>query len=517
MPQQPKGTGTFTGSDDDLIQDMTLYHDLVTPPPPDPGWWDRVNRGLISPDSFLNWATSGQMKSVEALEKSREETRLGESPEQAKQRVFQQGFRSSLARTASAASSPISLGTAFLAPVAKSAGVVGTIAKGLLGGEGVLYGIKGAGDVGEGIQEGYKTPGGSQKILAGGAQMLGTAPAVADIAHATRGIGRAILPQYFMKGEDAFIAALSPSAKKEGALIDKLRAAYKYNKNELVGAPIETPEQLKEYSLARRQATAQELNNELKRIAPQNVQINRFDLGDAIRKRVTPIISMRNPVEAKAIIDFSYRVEQQLFNNPIDIATADQWIAELNKRSIEYDNMSENQKLTRLANGDPILGEKALKHALQDQIEAKLSGYKDLKQRWGHWNEIVDQTQTKLDDIARKGTKVSYEQRKAAESLGTFAGSTLGVLHGGGVEGIAGGALGYIAGKFAAHQILNRLESPEGALQRGLEPGAGLYKPPSYFAQFGRLTQPVAAQQANNFQTDFETNRILNQMFGAPK
>ena len=179
--------------------------------------------------------------------------------------------------------------------------------------------------------------------------------------------------------------------------------------------------------------------------------------------------------------------------------------------------MSENQKLTRLANGDPILGEKALKHALQDQIEAKLSGYKDLKQRWGHWNEIVDQTQTKLDDIARKGTKVSYEQRKAAESLGTFAGSTLGVLHGGGVEGIAGGALGYIAGKFAAHQILNRLESPEGALQRGLEPGAGPYKPSSYFAQFGRLTQPVAAQQANNFQTDFETNRILNQMFGAPK
>jgi hypothetical protein len=181
-------------------------------------------------------------------------------------------------------------------------------------------------------------------------------------------------------------------------------------------------------------------------------------------------------------------------------------VQELNARSAAFDRMPEAQQRTRLAMGDPILAEKALKMVLQDQIEAKLSNYRDLKGRYGDWKEIQNQTQERIDDLDRKGGKASYVQRRALESLLSAGGAMFGFMHGGGAEGFAGGAGGYLLGRFGADQLLTRLEAPEHALKRGLQP-----TPPQRPLPFaGQVTQPVAAQQGDN-----DTDKILDQMFGA--
>lgn len=499
--------GTITITDKDIAtNNQPDVNWLTTPLPPSPTWWDRVNKGLISPDTFLRWATAGQVKSVADLEKERDKgpDQAGkETPGEAFSRTFHSGFTADLAKTASTLTSPVALGTAAVSQGAKLPGLIGKIARGTMTGAGLGYGAAGGVEAMEGAQEGYQTPGGSQKILGGLAQVAGSAPALAEAGRIGAGALAKIAPQLFAKGEGAFVAALAPPAKK----VPGLRDAYQNRAAELKTAPIQDLPDLYNYAEIKRVEAAQELTRELGRINPQATMIDRFTVSDAIRRRVTKSISLASPQEAKVMLDYAERVKQEFFQNPVDLGKAESLVQELNARSSKFDAMPEAQQRQRLAMGDPILAEKALKIELQNQIEAKLSNYRDLKRRYGDWKEIQDQTQNRIDDLERKGGKASYVQRRALESLLSAGGAITGFMHGGGMEGAGGGIGGYLLGRFAADQLLTRLEAPESALQRGIRPSPAQRPLPF----LGQVTQPVASQVGKD-----DTDTILNQMFGAP-
>ncbi len=349
-----------------------------------------------------------------------------------------------------------------------------------------------------------KTPEGAQKVLSGGAQVAGSAPAVAEVGRIGVGALAKVAPQLFAKGESAFVAALAPPAKK----VDGLRKAYRNRAGDLRTSPVKDLPELKEFADIKRNEVAQELNRELGRIAPQSTIIDQYAVASAIRQRVTKGISLGSPQEAKVMLDYAQRVQDDFFQHPVDIAKADALIIELNKRSTAFDNMTEVQQRQRLAQGDTILAEKALKIELQRQVEARLTNYNDLRRKWGDWNEISDQTQTRINDIDRKSGNVGYAQRRALESLLSAGGAAGGIFHGGGAEGVAGGIGGYLLGRFAADQILARLSTPENALMRGIRPST-----PRPLPFLGQVTQPISAGQGDSGNTD----QILDQMFGAPK
>src|SRR5882762_5404938 len=455
MPPQQNKNGTITITDDDVVQpDVSwLTAQESMPKPPDSTWWDRANKGLISPDRFLSWATGGQQKSVADLEKERDKPPdPKETSSQAYSRVFHQGFTADLAKTASGLTSRVAAATGALSQAAKLPGLAGKTARAILALQGVGYGIAGAGEAVKGAQEGYATPGGAQKILSGGAQIAGAAPAVAEMSRIAKGTLASVAPQLFAKGESAFVAALAPPAKKVGAL----RSAYQNRAADLRTSPVKDIPELVEFAEMKRNEVAQELNREMGRIAPQQTLIDHYAAADSIRKRVTKGISLGSPQEAKVMVDYAQRVQDEFFKNPLDLAKADALIIELNRRSSAFDAMNEVQQRQRLAQGDPILAEKALKIELIRQVEAKLTNYKDLRRKWGDWNEIADQAQFRANDIDRKAGNVNYGQRRALESLLSAGGASAGIFHGGGAEGLAGGIGGYLIGRFAADQILTK-------------------------------------------------------------
>jgi hypothetical protein len=505
MPPQDKGTITVT--DDDLVP---ASPPVSTPPSvmpsAGPGWWDRVSKGMVSPDTFIKWATGGHVTKVSDLEKESDVTpRSKEAPGEAYSRVFHSGFQADLAKTASSLTSPVAITTGAISQAAKLPGLAGKTARAILAMQGLGYGAAGGVEAMEGVQKGASTPEGMQKILSGSSQVVGAAPAVAEVGRIGRGALEKIAPQLFAKGEGAFVAALAPSKRDT----PKLREAYQNRAGDLKSAPVQDLGDLYTYAEIKRVEAAQELNRELGRINPHATIIDHYAVADAIRSRVTRSISLASPQEAKVMLDYAERVKQDFFNNPVDLAKAESLVQELNSRSAAFDRMPEAQQKTRLAMGDPILAEKALKIALQDQIEAKLTNYRDLKGRYGDWKEIQNQTQARIDDLERKGGKASYVQRRALESLLSATGLIAGAFHGGGGEGLIAGGGGYLLGRFGADQLLTRLEAPEHALQRGLRPAAP--QRPLPFA--GMIAQPVAAVQGGGEDTD----KILDQMFGAKR
>src|SRR4029077_19725152 len=219
--------------------------------------------------------------------------------------------------------------------------------------------------------------------------------AAAQAYRGGKGLINAIAPQFFARGESAFVAALAPAPK----LTPKLRDSYRVVGNDLRTAPVKDLPALEEYSSMKRHNAAQELTTELSRINPQATLIDRFAATDAIRNRVDWTIKTSSPKEAQVILDYAQRIQDEMFKNPVDLAKAEAIVQSLNRKSVKFDNLPERDQIFRLANGDPILGEKALKMALQDQIEAKLTGYRDLKRQYGAWKEIQDQTQTRVDKL----------------------------------------------------------------------------------------------------------------------
>jgi hypothetical protein len=423
------------------------------------------------------------------LEKTRDQppsVKKPETPGEAFSRTFHSGFTADLSKTASTLTSPVALGTAALSQAAKIPGAIGKIARSLMAAQGIGFGAAGGVEAMEGVKEGYKTPGGAQKILSGASQVAASAPAVAEAGRMGTGALAKVAPQLFAKGEGAFVAALAPTKNA----VPKLRAAYQRRAADLKSSPVKDLPGLHNYAEIKRVEAAQELNRELGRINPQATRIDSVWTGNEIRQRVTKSIEMASPAEARAVREYADRVQQEFIQHPIGLGDAESLVQELNARSASFDKLPPEAQRQALAEGNPILGEKALKEALQSQIEAKLSNYRDLKQRYGDWKEIQNQTQARIDDIERKGTTVSYAQRRALESLMSAGGLLLGSSHGGGFTGGGLGTIsGYLVGRFAADQILSRLSTPEHALNRGIRPSTPRPLP---FA--GQIAQPVAGR-----------------------
>src|SRR5215468_3733368 len=128
----PQDKGTITVTDEDVVMpggtpDISW---LTQKKPPDPAWWDRASKGLISPDKFLSWATDGQFKSVDDLEKFRNRPPdLKETPGEAFSRTFHSGVTADLARTASTLTSPVALTTSAIGQAARLKNALGATAR----------------------------------------------------------------------------------------------------------------------------------------------------------------------------------------------------------------------------------------------------------------------------------------------------------------------------------------------------------------------------------------------------
>lgn len=434
--------------------------------------WDVANKGLISPETLINSLAKiapsrQQQPNLQQLqEMSTAEPNLKEdiSPAMAGVRAGLAGTAADMAKTVSGFTSPLSVATGVLSKYAAASGAAGKIARSLLTLTGMGFGAKGVKDVGEGVDKGIMTPEGAQQALSGASMVAGAAPAVGQAGRFLRSATSTILPQLSASGEGAFVSALSPDRKAT----PRLRAAYRTIAPELEQAPVKSLDDLALYSEVQRNQIARDTESALKAVNPQATKVDAMRVGQNIRTMVTKAMELGSPKEAQAIKDYATRVEQEFAQRPIGLGDAETMVQNLNQRTSAFDKLPYADQQRMIADGAPIAGEKAFKNSLQDQIEAKLDGYKTLKARYGSWKEVQSQTQAKIDKMESQGGNVSYLQRRSLEGLMATGGTILGMKEGGGMGGVSGAAAGYLASRFIADQILNRISNPNAALQRGL-------------------------------------------------
>lgn len=463
-----------------------------SPPPEPPSMWDKANTGLVNPETILKLANlpgtvmnkiSGgrtpKPLTMADLLKAREGN-PATSPVKNALTTGIAGTDVDALNTASGFTSPVSLATLAAGPFTKGAGVVPKTLRTLMTALGLTYGAQGLSNTAEGIGKGITTPEGAQQTLGGLAQVAGSAPAAAEMGAVLKGAASHMVPQAFAEGENALVKVLNPDRKA----VPALRSAYQVAAPELANAPVKDLPDLENYASVKRTDAANRLKAELAKINPQAVRIDPNAVYLAIRKQITHPMFLASPTEAEAIGHYAENVKGFLANNPIDIAQAEQMSQQITSRTAAFDRMSPDAKRQASAQGDLTVGEKAFKQALQDQIEAKLSNYRDLKAQYGAWKEIQNQTNSQLDKLAKQNPNANWIQRRAIEGLFGAGGVLLGGQHG---EMIGGGAAGYLLGRLAADAYLNRLASPERMLQRAIKPQVSR---PIPFT--GQVVQPVA-------------------------
>jgi hypothetical protein len=448
--------------------------------------WDYVNKGLVTPNGVVQWATGGK-ESLKSLESERDRPpKLNESSSDSFSRVFHTGMMSDLSKTASSLTSPASLGVNAVAQMAKIPGAVGKAARALLAVQGVTYAGAGAKDVAEGLEEGVKTPEGARKVLSGSAQILGGAPAGGQILRSTEGAISRVMPGLFAREERAFVGALRPAMKDTPAL----RRAYQYLRGDLQQAkPKEFPE-LRDFAEKGRRGAAADLAGRIYRRSPTAGNIDAVRVGDAVRQRITPWMKIRTtpggqlPPEAQMIHDEATNIEQSLLRNPMNLSQAEQVVQDINAELNKFRKLPPDAQYQAIRSGDPVSVMTAVKEALQDQIESKLSGYSDLKQRYGAFKEIQQQTERRMDQLDRESGNMDWATRRASENLGSMFGSIFSgqFLH---------GLTDIFAGRAAGDIAVEGLRRPERMLRRGVAP------PPRRLPFAGQITQTVGAGQGD--------------------
>lgn len=450
--------------------------------PEKPSLWQKANTGLISPQLITE--ITRHLPGVKAPS----EAELGKaaagdplkSPLKNALDTFGAGVTKDIASTASSLTSPMSLATAALGPLAKAPGVAGKLAKLLLTAQGITFGTQGAEQTAEGASAGF-TPEGTRKMLLGASQMAGAAPAAAEAA---RGV-TSLLPA-MSRGERAFVAALRPSPKDT----PQLRQAYKYAAPELEKANIKELSDLREFSEKQRTRAASELTAKLAMRSPTSGTIDAVAVADEIRGKVTPLMKMRRniggwlPPEGKTIMDEADNIEQNLLKQPMTIAQAEMVVQDINAQLSKFRRLPPEAQRAAIKAGDPEAVMEAVKDSLQHQIEAKLSGYGDLKKRYGSYKELQRQAESRIDRIDAKGGDINWAEKRAMES----GGMAIGALFGG---KFLSKFADIMAGRVAGDVMASRLQRPSRMLRRGVNPP----KPISFG---GQMVQPVAAGMEQN-------------------
>jgi hypothetical protein len=209
-----------------------------------------------------------------------------------------------------------------------------------------------------------------------------------------------------------------------------------------------------------------------------------------VRKRITPWMKIRAtptdvlPPEAKMIQDEATNIEQSLIRNPMNLSQAEQVVQDINAELNKFRKLPPDAQYQAIRSGDPVSVMTAVKESLQDQIEWKLSGYSDLKQRYGAFKEIQQQAERRMDQLDRTSGDMDWVSRRASENVGSMLGS---LFSGQFLHGLAD----VFAGRAAGDIAVEGLRRPERMLRRGVNP------PPRPLPFAGQLTQTVGAGQGD--------------------
>lgn len=457
-----------------------------------PSLWERANTGLISGDQITKGLTGlvandprngGGLQKLDQKDLARERDLLdpNETPSDAAIRTAIAGAGHDSSDLLSGFTSPLSIATLGLGSLVKGGGVLAKVAKPLLTASGIGFGIKGASDVTHGIDEGLATPQGSQKALFGASQIAGAVEPVRDTYQGAKVLAGKVIPTAFATGEPAIIKALSPS-KKDTPFV---RRAIQRVAPELQKANISSLEDAQHFASRKRNEVADEVSNRLSLSSPNAPAIDPAAVKAQIEAQINPLMQLESTItqipgpqtanpskmntniqlspNGRAIQRYASLVSDSLARNPIKLTEAEHLVQYINAEISEFERLAPADKRAAIASGDPIIAKKALKNALQTQIEQHVNKYKDLKEQYGAYKEIQNAVENKMNDLDRKPT-VSWMSRHAAEAAGAGLGTILGAGH---ANPIAGGAAGYLMGKALTDAYIEHRSSPDSLISRG--------------------------------------------------
>lgn len=475
--------------------------------------WDKLNEGLVSQGSIMNLLSGGRFKSQEDIQ--REQYRPPsekESPDEAFRRVFSTGMVGGIAKVGSGLTSPINLATEGLSQVAKVPqegsellgmripGGVGKAARGLLTAQGFTYGGLGAKTVLENADK-VGTPEGLENVLFGASQMAATAPAAGEALRVSGRQLAKIMPGIFARERSAFMAAMRPTPKETPALGE----AYELLKPELQQAKIKDFAQMREFAESQRKQIAAETMAKIGLASSQGGIIDAHQVGRAVRDRVSPWMKLRSdasgnlPAEAQMIEREAANIEHNLASKKLTLVEAEQVVQDINAGLSQFRKLTPSQQYMAIRNGDVEGVMTAVKSSLQEQIEAKLSGYKNMKARYGAYKELQSQTERRMDQIDKSLGGANWAERRIAEGVGGSLGA---IFSGEFLRGFAD----ILAGRAAGDIAMESLRRPERILERSFKPA------PRAIPFAGQITQPIAEQGKTE-----DTDVILNRLFGAPR
>lgn len=416
------------------------------------------------------------------------------------ERSFRAGTSADLAQFVSGMTSPLQILLSMIPGLGKVEGPIGKVARGAGTAASGYYGSKGVYDVGKGIKEGVTTPEGAQDVLSGGAQATAIPDTVREATAMGKSMYGSVFPSTRVVGEPAFMEYIKPKA---GDQAKKVRAAYKRLAPELQQSGVQTPDKFTDFTGAKRYAAAEELNREVAKLNPAAGKVPASGMAQAILNSITDNIRTSSPAQARALRDYARRVYTIYGRRPLDLASAEIEVQNLNKLSARFDKSAPEAQAVALGSGDPIVGQKALKEYLQSFIDNRMSGYRELKQRYGDYKELNNAAIARQDEIESKGPQESH---RAIEALGSALGVGAGMLIGGhfgqpAAGGMAGGGFGsvatdYLLGRYYAARKLQALQSPEAVLQRALTAP----KPPRVPATHPLLPYAAAASTVGDNQ-----------------
>jgi hypothetical protein len=184
-------------------------------------------------------------------------------------------------------------------------------------------------------------------------------------------------------------------------------------------------------------------------------------------------------------------IEYNLRRRPINVVEAEALVVDLNRQLQSYNKAEPEQKRSILAGGDlEAAWIKAWHDSLQEQIEAKVGGYKDLKVRYGHFKELQNATYARIDSWHKSLGKESWTSRRILADLGgALMGSAYFALQHNPAEAILGALGGAVAGHLAGELASRNIADPNFIIRRAtrqpLAPG------PPY--RLANILQPLAA------------------------
>jgi hypothetical protein len=412
------------------------------------------------------------------------------------------------ANRVSSLTNPVGIGLAFSNKLGKIPGI-GRFVRAAASGLGAGYALDAGSDLdqmyeiapgntpGEKLKSIYwDNPHTQERALNDAANILSGIPALHDIAKATAGVPQAITPDAYKTGERALVNALNP---RQGRPAERVKAAYQVVAREMFKAYADPKssirngfEGLRDWTREQMQTVARETTQRVRAAnGGKPVLIDPFVVMQGIESSITKFMDYtRHPSaqtfrvrrngqvvrtkifkptrEEIAIREFANRVAENIIDQGLDIEGAEAMVQELNQRTGDFYAQSKAEQRKAIMKGDPIVAELALKNVLQGEIEKAVGNYKDLKQQYGAYKEIHENTVRRIDQEDKRPAVQSGPRRAmehAAGAVAFAAGSHAGGLHG----GLASSVAAYKLSQALADAYAQHMKNPERMIQRAAQ------------------------------------------------